>query len=146
MPIDLRLGQPLFVALTIATAIALLIMAVMTERTIAQNNEKASSLVVRVASFSPDQGTLRDRRDFIESHLFPTLRTVPGYVGTFLGHDPRSGQSISLSFWRSEEAAVAGETAVRGVINSLPPGSAPRPSNVVKYVVEYRDLEGMFVK
>jgi hypothetical protein len=146
MPIDLKLGQPLVVGLTIATAIALLIMAVMTGRTIAQNNEKASSLVVRVASFSPDQGTLRDRRDFIEGHLFPTLRTIPGYVGTFLGRDPKSGQSISLSFWRSEEAAVAGETAVRGVINSLPPGSAPRPSNVVKYVVEYRDLEGMFVK
>jgi hypothetical protein len=146
MPIDLKLGQPLVVGLTIATAIALLIMAVMTGRTIAQDNEKASSLVVRVASFSPDQGTLRDRRDFIEGHLFPTLRTIPGYVGTFLGRDPKSGQSISLSFWRSEEAAVAGEAAVRRVIDSLPPGSAPRPSNVVKYVVEYRDLEGMFVK
>ena len=146
MPIDLKLGQPLFVALTIATAIALRMMAVVTGRTIAQNNDKASSLVVRVASFSPDQGTLRDRRDFIEGHLFPTLRTVPGYVGTFLGLDPRSGQSISLSFWRSEQAAVAGEAAVRRVIDSLPPGSAPRPSNVVKYVVEYRDLEGMFVK
>jgi hypothetical protein len=146
MPIDLKFDHPLFIGLTIATAIALLIMAVMTGRTIAQNNEKASSLVVRVASFSADQGTLRDRRDFIEGHLFPTLRTIPGYVGTFLGLDPRSGQSISLSFWRSEEAAVAGETAVRAVIDSLPPGSAPRPSNVVKYVVEYRDLEGMFVK
>jgi hypothetical protein len=146
MPIDLKLGQPLFVTLTIATAIALRMMAVMTGRTIAQNNDKASSLVVRVASFSPDQGTLRDRRDFIEGHLFPTLRTVPGYVGTFLGLDPRSGQSISLSFWRSEQAAVAGEAAVRRVIDSLPPGSAPRPSNVVKYFVEYRDLEGMFVK
>ena len=146
MPIDLKLGQPLFFAVTIATAIALLIMAVMTVRMIAQNNDKASSLVVRVASFSPDQGTLRDRRDFIEGHLFPTLRTIPGYVGTFLGRDPSSGQSISLSFWRSEEAAVAGETAVRGVINSLPPGSAPRPSNVTKYVVEYRDPEGAFVK
>jgi hypothetical protein len=146
MPIDLKLGQPLFFAVTIATAIALLIMAVMTGRTIAQNNDKASSLVVRVASFSPDQGTLRDRRDFIEGHLFPTLRTIPGYVGTFLGRDPSSGQSISLSFWRSEEAAVAGETAVRGVINSLPPGSAPRPSNVTKYVVEYRDLDQAFPK
>jgi hypothetical protein len=146
MPIDLKLGQPLFFAVTIATAIALLIMAVMTVRMIAQNNDKASSLVVRVASFSPDQGTLRDRRDFIEGHLFPTLRTIPGYVGTFLGRDPSSGQSISLSFWRSEEAAVAGETAVRGVINSLPPGSAPRPSNVTKYVVEYRDLDQAFTK
>jgi hypothetical protein len=146
MPIDLKLGQPLFFAVTIATAIALLIMAVMTVRMIAQNNDKASSLVVRVASFSPDQGTLRDRRDFIEGHLFPTLRTIPGYVGTFLGRDPSSGQSISLSFWRSEEAAVAGETAVRGVINSLPPGSAPRPSNVTKYVVEYRDLDQAFPK
>jgi hypothetical protein len=146
MPIDLKLGQPLFFAVTIAAAIALLIMAVMTGRTVAQNNAKASSLVVRVASFSPDQGTLRDRRDFIEGHLFPTLRTIPGYVGTFLGRDPSSGQSISLSFWRSEEAAVAGETAVRGVINSLPPGSAPRPSNVTKYVVEYRDLDQAFPK
>jgi len=146
MPIDLKLGQPLFFAVTIATAIALLIMAVMTVRSIAQNNDKASSLVVRVASFSPDQGTLRDRRDFIEGHLFPTLRTIPGYVGTFLGHDPSSSQSISLSFWRTEEAAVAGETAVRGVINSLPPGSAPRPSNVTKYVVEYRDLDQAFTK
>ena len=146
MPIDLKLGQPLFVGLTVAAAIAFLIMAVMTGRATAQNNEKASPLVVRVASFSPDRGTLRDRRDFIEGHLFPTLRTIPGYVGTFLGLDPRSGQSISVSFWRSEEAAVAGETAVRGVIDSLPPGSAPRPSNVTKYVVEYRDLAQAFVR
>jgi hypothetical protein len=146
MPIDLTRGQPLFVGLTIATAIALLIMAVMTVRTNAQSNEKASSLVVRVASFSADQGTLRDRRDFVEGHLFPTLRTIPGYVGTFLGLDPRSGQSISLSFWRSEEAAFAGEAAVRRVIDSLPPGSAPRPSNVTKYVVEFRDLAQALVR
>jgi hypothetical protein len=146
MPIDFKVGQPLFVVLTVAGSIAFLIMAVLTTRTIAQDNEKTSPLVVRVASFSADQGTLRDRRDFVEGHLFPTLRTIPGYVGTFLGRDPKSGQLISLSFWRSEEAAVAGEAAVRRVIDSLPPGSAPRPSNVTKYVVEYRDPEGAFVK
>jgi hypothetical protein len=146
MPIDFKLGQSLFVGLTAAGSIAFLITAVLTTRTIAQDNEKTSPLVVRVASFSADQGTLRDRRDFVEGHLFPTLRTIPGYVGTFLGRDPRSGQLISLSFWRSEEAAVAGEAAVRRVIDSLPPGSAPRPSNVTKYVVEYRDLQGAFVE
>jgi hypothetical protein len=146
MPIDLKPGQPLFVGLTMAASIAFLIMAVMTRRTVAQDNEKTSPLVVRVASFSADQGTLTGRRDFIEAHLFPTLRTIPGYVGTFLGRDPGSGQLISLSFWHGEEAAVAGEAAVRRVIDSLPPGSAPRPSNVTKYVVEYRDLEGAFLK
>ena len=146
MPIDFKVGQPLFVVLTVAGSIAFLMMAVLTTRTIARDNEKTSPLVVRVASFSADQGALRDRRDFVEGHLFPTLRTIPGYVGTFLGRDPKSGQLISLSFWRSEEAAVAGEAAVRRVIDSLPPGSAPRPSNVTKYVVEYRDPEGAFVK
>lgn len=101
---------------------------------------KTSALVVRVATFGTDQGSLDDYRDFIERHLFPTLQSVPGYAGAFLGRDPNSGQLISLSFWRSEVDAVAGEGAVGRAIRGLPEGSAPRPSNVVKYVVEYRDI------
>jgi heme-degrading monooxygenase HmoA len=98
-------------------------------------------MVVRVAVFSADQGRLDDYRDFVDGHLFPTLRTVPGYVATFLGRDANSGQLISLSFWRREADAVAGEEAVGRVIRALPQGSAPRQSKVEKYVVEYRDLK-----
>ena len=112
MPIDFKLGQPLCIGLAMAVSIAFLIAAVITTR--AQDDQQTSPLVVRVASFSADQGTLRDRRDFVEGHLFPTLRTIPGYVGTFLGRDPKGGQLISLSFWHSEEAAIAGEARRRG--------------------------------
>ena len=101
---------------------------------------------VRVAVFSADQGRLDDYRDFVDGHLFPTLRTVPGYVGSFLGSDPESGQLISLTFWETASAALAGEEAVGHVLRSLPAGTAPRPSRVNKYVVEFRDFKGAFVK
>jgi len=113
----------------------------MTRDPLAQPDEMPP-LVVRVAVFAPDQGRLDDYRDFIHDHLFPTLRTVPGYVGAFLGRDANSGQLISLSFWRSEGAAAAGEEAVGREIRSLAPGSAPKPLRIEKYVIEYRDLTG----
>jgi hypothetical protein len=146
MQIDSKSFQSLVVALTMAASIALLILAAMTRPIHAQDRQKASPLVVRVAFFPSDQGTLRDYQVWIDRHLFPTLRTVPGYVGTFLGRNPNDGQLLSLSFWQSEGDAVAGEQAVGRVLQSLPPGTAPRPSKVEKYVVEYRDLKGELVK
>ena len=133
--------KPIFVALTMAACAAFLIVSVMTRHTLVQGQEKTSALVVRVAVFSNGQGRLEDYRDFVDGHLFPTLRSVPGYVGTFLGRDANSGQLISLSFWRDEADAVAGEEAVGRAIRALPQGSAPRPSKVEKYVVEYRDIK-----
>jgi len=133
--------KALLVALTIAASVAFLIMGVMTRHIFAQDKEQTSALVVRVAVFSNEQGRLDDYRDFFDGHLFPTLRSVPGYVGTFLGRDASSGQLISLSFWRGEADAVAGEEAVGRAIRALPQGSAPRPSKVEKYVVEYRDIK-----
>jgi hypothetical protein len=123
-----------------ATAIAFLIAIVTTKPGVAQVPTRTSPLVVRVASFPADQGTLGDYRSWINGHLFQTLRTVPGYQGTFLGRDPNGGQFLSLSFWDSEAAAVAGEEAIGRVLRSLPAGTAPRPSKVDKYVVEYRDI------
>ena len=110
------------------------------------HDEGTPPLVVRIAVFSADQGRLDDYRDFVDRHLFPALRSVPGYVGTFLGRNPRDGQLVSLSFWRSEADAVAGEEAVGRAIRALPPGSAPKPSKVGKYVIEYRDLVASFSK
>ncbi len=89
---------------------------------------------------------IRKRTPRLRHHLFPTLGTVPGYVGTFLGRASESGQVISLSFWRSERDAVAGEEAVGRVMRALPAGSVPRPSRVDKYVVEYRDFKESFPK
>ena len=132
--------KPALVALTAASFSAFLIVDVMTRHTSAQDTS-TSPLVVRVAVFSDDQGRLDDYRAFIDGRLFPTLRTVPGYVGTFLGRDPNGGQLISLSFWRSEAAAMTGEEAVGRAIRELPQGSAPRPTTVEKYVVEYRDIK-----
>jgi hypothetical protein len=100
MPI-LATQKPIPVALTMAASIASLIVSVMMGHTLAQSREKTSPLVVRVAVFSADQGRLDAYQGFIDGHLFPTLRTVPGYVGTFLGRDASSGQLILLSFWRS---------------------------------------------
>ena len=111
-----------------------------------QDTEKTSPLVVRVAVFPADQGRPDDYRDFVEGHLFPTLRTVPGYVGAFLGRDPRSGQLISISFARSEADMVVAEETVRRAIRGLPPGSAPQPSKVEIYVVKYRDVKGSLAK
>ena len=128
-------------AFMMAGSIAFLITGMMTKHTLAQDTEKTSDLVVRVAVFSNDQGRLEAYRDFVDGHLFPTLRTIPGYVGAFLGQEADSGQVISLSFWRSETAAVAGEEAVGRAIRALPQGSAPRPSKVEKYIVEYRDIK-----
>lgn len=135
-----KLQTPTFVILAMATAIALLIVIVTTKPGFAQIRTSTSPLVVRVASFPADQGTLGDYRSWINGHLFPTLHTVPGYKGTFLGRDPNGGQFLSLSFWDSEAAAVAGEEAVGRVLRLLPVGTAPRPSKIEKYVVEYRDI------
>jgi heme-degrading monooxygenase HmoA len=102
--------ESILAALTMASLSAFLIVGVMARQMSAQDS--TSALVVRVAIFATDQGRLDDYRDFIEGHLFPTLRNVPGYAGTFLGRYPNSGQLLSLSFWRSEADAVAGEEAV----------------------------------
>jgi hypothetical protein len=142
----LKPQQSIVVDLTMAGLIAFLIFAAISKNTFAQAQDKRSALVVRVAVFSSDQGRLDNYRDFIDGHLFPTLRLTPGYVGAFLGRDPNSGQLISLSFWRSEADAVAGEEAVGRAIRALPPGSAPRPVEVQKYVVEYRDVHESFLK
>jgi hypothetical protein len=64
----------------------------------------------------------------------------------FLGRDATSGQLISLSFWRGEADAVAGEEAIGRAIRALLRGSAPRPSKVEKYVVEYRDIKELLSK
>ena len=133
--------KPTLVAVTMAASVAFVIMGVMTRHMLAQDNEKTSALVVRIAVFSSEQGRLQDYRDFVDGHLFPTLRTVPGYVGTFLARDANSGQLISVSFWRGEADAAAGEEAVGRAIRALPQGSAPRPSKVEKYVVEHRDIK-----
>ena len=146
MHILFALQKPIVVGLTMAVSSAFLTTFVMTRQAVAQDKVTASPLVVRVAVFPADQGALGDRRDWIDGHLFPTLRRVPGYVGTFLGRDPESGQLISLSFWESTAAALAAEEAVGRVVRSLPAGTAPRPSKVEKYVVEYRDLQKAFVK
>ena len=106
----------------------------------ARARTRTSPLIVRVASFPAEQGTLGDYRSWIDDHLFPTLRKVPGYRGTFLGRNPEGGQLVSLSFWESGAAAVEGEEAVGRVLRSLPMGTAPRPSKVEKYIVEYRDI------
>jgi hypothetical protein len=142
MSIPSKLHEPILLTLAMATIMALLTMVVTTRRGFAQVPETTSPLVLRVAVFPADQGTLGDYRSWIDGHLFPTLRTVPGYVGTFLGRDPNGGQLISLSFWQSEAAAAGGEEAVGRVLRSLPADTAPRPSKVEKYVIEYRDLTG----
>lgn len=140
MSIVSKLQTLTFFTLAMATAAALLIVMVPTQPGFAQVPTGTSPLVVRVAWFPADQGTLGDYRSWINGHLFPTLRTVPGYKGTFLGREPNGGQLLSLSFWDSETAAVAAEEAVGRILRSLPAGTAPRPSKAEKYVVEYRDI------
>jgi hypothetical protein len=116
----------------------------MTRRVFNQSDEKIPALVMRIATFSGGHGPLDEYRDFVDAHLFPTLRAVPGYVGAFLGHDSDSTRLISVSFWRSEADVVSGEEAVASVVRALPPGTAPRPSTVEKFIVEYRDLSESF--
>jgi hypothetical protein len=134
--------KPLTVVLIVA---AVLMMFVTTRHALGQDKEKMSPLVMRVAIFAADQDRPDKYHPFV-ADLFRTLEGVPGYVGAFLGRDARTGQMISVSFWRSEADAAAGEEAVGGRIRALPPGSAPRPSNVTKYIVEYRDIKGEFSK
>jgi hypothetical protein len=107
----------------------------------AQSDENMPALVMRVATFSSGHRPLDEYRDFIDAHLFPTLRAVSGYVAAFLGRNSDSTRLISVSFWRSEADAVTGEEAVASVLRVLPRGSAPRPSNVEKFIVEYRDTQ-----
>src|SRR5262249_6951149 len=135
-----------FFGLAVALTLISVTVAVATLHGRVQDTQNTPPLVVRVALFAADQGTLEDRRDFIDRHLFPAVRTVPGYVGTFLGRDPKSGQLVSISFWRSDADLAAGEQAVGRAIQSLPPGTAPRPSNVARYTVEYRDLQRLVLK
>lgn len=143
---QLSTGQKsIILAAPLVASLGLLILGV-TGHLLAQDNEKASPLVVRVALFPADQDRANKYEDFVRGDLFPTLRTVPGYVGTFLGRDTTSGALISLSFWRSAAAAAAGEEAVGRAIRALPPGTAPKPAHVDKYVVEYRDVAEAFSK
>jgi hypothetical protein len=116
-----------------------------TRHVLGQEKEKMSPLVMRVAVFSADQDRSDKYQPFV-GDLFRTLQDVHGYVGTFLGRDSQTGQMISVSFWRSEADAVAGEEAVGRRVLALPPGSAPHASNVTKYVVEYRDVRGELSK
>jgi len=123
----------------ILTMAVFLMMSAMTNHVLGQDREKEPPLVMRVAVFSADQDRPDKYQPFV-GDLFRTLQGVPGYVGTFLGRDAHTGQMISVSLWRNEADAVAGEAAVGERIRVLPPGSAPRPSNVTKYVVEFRDV------
>jgi len=127
-------------AITLAASTVFLNLIIMTNHTSAQDKAETSPLAVRVAVFAPDQSRPDNYRDFVSSHLFPALRSVPGYVGTFLGKDMNNGQMVSISFWRTEAGAVAGEQAVGRSIATLPPGSAPRPSTVSKYEIIFRDI------
>ena len=111
-----------------------------------QNVEKTSPLAVRVAVFDPPQGKLEDYTPWIYSHLFPTLRTVPGYMGVFLGRDAENGHLISISIWQSTAAAIAGEDAIGRVARTLPAGTVPRPSKVEKYIVEHLDGQAALLK
>ena len=140
----LAFRKRVLVGATVATT-AFLMMLVMTQHSLGQGKETAPPLVMRVALFPADQDRPDKYQPFV-GDLFHTLQDVHGYVATFLGREARSGQMISVSFWHSEADAVAGEEAVGQRIRALPPGSAPRPSNVTKYVVEYRDLKGELSK
>jgi len=135
--------NPFVVVVTMAACIVCTAVSGMSRHVIARSAEPSSPLVVRVAVFGADQGTLRDRESFINDHLFPTVRPVPGYLGTFLGRDAKTGQVASISFWRTAEDMAAGEEAVGRTIRSLPEGTAPKPSSVTRYVVEYRDVQGL---
>jgi len=112
---------------------------------IRDDEKETSPLVIRVAVFSADQDRPDMYRPFV-GDLFHTLRAVPGYVGTFIGRDAHTRQMISVGSWRSETDAAAGEEAIAERIRALPAGSAPRPSNVTKYIVEFRDIKGQFSK
>ena len=61
--------KPLLVALTMVASLAFLIMAVMTRQTLAQDKEKTSALVVRVAVFSNEQPQGPDGGDPLNSRL-----------------------------------------------------------------------------
>ena len=140
-----RLKQPTF-TISLAASTICLSFIIMTNHTSAQNQPDLSQLVMRVAIFAPDQSRLDYYRDFVSGHLFPTVRSVPGYVGTFLGKDLTNGHMISVSFWTSESAAAAGEAAVGSAIGVLPTGSAPRPSSVNKYTIAFRDIHEPLLK
>lgn len=128
--------------LIVCVMISVLLTALITSGHTAAQGREGAPLVVRVAVFAADQGTLRDHKDWIERHLFPALRATPGHAGTFLARDPESGEVISLSFWETTEDMLAAEQAVGREIRSLPAGSAPRPSSVKRFVVEYREAQG----
>ena len=132
--------------LAIAGTVAFAAGALTTNRPLARETHDPAPLVVRVALFPADQDRPDLYRDFVEGHLFPSLQQVPGYVGTFLGRDPKSGQLVSLGFFRSDADVAAGEEAVGRAIRLLPPGSAPRPASVTRFVVVFRDINGEFSK
>ena len=138
----LTLRKPFGVLIIMTTVLAIL---AVTKHAVGQDKEKTSPLVMRVAVFPADQDRPDKYQPFV-GDLFRTLRDVHGYVATFIGRDAQTGRMISVSFWQSETDAGAGEEAVGRRIRALPPGSAPHPSDVTKYVVEYRDLKGELSK
>jgi heme-degrading monooxygenase HmoA len=100
---------------------------------------KEAPMIVRIALFTPDQAAEATEKAWVEDLLFPALQAIPGYAGTYLGIDPQSGQGVSISFWETEAAALAGEQAVARLAQRRSTGILPRPMQVVKYQVVHQD-------
>ncbi len=52
---------------------------------------------------------INDASKLFEESVIPAFRTQKGYRGTFFLTDRKSGKSICMSFWDSEEDAIANE-------------------------------------
>ncbi len=96
-------------------------------------------MIVRIALFAPDQAAEEMEKAWVEELVFPTVRAIPGYVGDYNGIDPQSGQGISISFWETEAAALAGEQAVARLAQRRSTGTVPRPMQVMIYQVVHQD-------
>jgi heme-degrading monooxygenase HmoA len=99
---------------------------------------KEAAMFVRIALFAPEQAAEATEKAWVEDLLFPTARAVPGFAGAYLGIDPESGQGISISFWETEAALLAGDQAVQRLAHRRSTGTLPQRMQVVKYQVVHQ--------
>ena len=65
-----------------------------------------------------------------EQSILPALKPVAGYEGAYLLIDPSTGEGVSLTFWASEQDAIAYEKSglYTKLVESLRPFFTTRPT------------------
>ncbi len=66
-------------------------------------------MFVRLTIIHTEIGSIDEASKLFEESVIPAFRTQKGYQGTYFLSDRKSGKSICMSLWDSEQDAVSNE-------------------------------------